>query len=623
MPAKGHERKLVARNGGASHFAGTLRNTGLSRDWQTLRPMLGQRMLSVGALGALSLVSGLIEASILALMANIAAAMVLRGHAVAIATGPLNLHMALREALIAALVMTGLRTVLQLAIAWLPARIAANVQAELRNELFDAFTRASWSAKSLDKEGHFQELMTDQINQAVAAVMYVAAVISTGAMFLALVASAFSLSAMAAAVVLGSAIVLFAAFRPLDRAGRKAASDSSQAYIDQAGGISESVRLAEETEVFGATNAYRSRLAHLIETARNASFHANLTLRIVGGVYQSAIYFIIVGGITVIYFAHAGNLASLGAVVLILVRASSYGQQLQSSNHAIIQVMPYLDRLFGSIERYRASAPNPGSFPLPEIQTISFERVSFSYQAGRPVLHDISFDVQGGETIGVIGPTGAGKSTLSQLLLRLRDPDAGAYLLNGIPTSAFRRDDWHEKVAYVSQEPRLFTGTVADNIRFFRDVGQAEIEHAARLAHIHEDIETMPAGYATVIGQQADAVSGGQRQRICLARALVGQPRLLVLDEATNALDLASEAAVQASLVGLRGSLTVFIIAHRLSVLRICDRVLVIEDGRLSTFATVDELARTDDFYKRASSLVDAHTPPSLSESLPQPAVRP
>ena len=585
--------------------------------------MLGQRMLPVAVLGALSLVAGLIEAAILALMANIAAAMVLKGHAVAVATGPLNLHMALREALIAALAITVLRTVLQLAIAWLPARIAANVQAELRDELFDAFARASWSVKSLDKEGHFQELMTDQINQAVGAVMNVAAVISAGAMFLALIASAFSLSAMAAAVVLGSAIVLFAAFRPLDRAGRKAASDSSQAYIDQAGGISESVRLAEETEVFGATGAYRSRLARLIEAARNASFHANLTLRIVGGVYQSAIYFIIVGGIAVIYFAHAGNLASLGAVVLILVRASSYGQQLQSSNHAIIQVMPYLDRLFGSIERYRASAPNPGSSPLPEIRTIAFEHVSFSYRAGRPVLHDITFDVQGGETIGVIGPTGAGKSTLSQLLLRLRDPDAGAYLLNNIPASSFRRDDWQGKVAYVPQEPRLFTGTVADNIRFFRDVEQAEIERAARLAYIHEDIERMPAGYATVIGQQADAVSGGQRQRICLARALVGQPRLLVLDEATNALDLASEAAVQASLAGLRGSLTVFIIAHRLSVLRICDRVLVIEGGRLSAFGTLDELARTDDFYKRASSLVDAHTPPSLSELLPQPAVHP
>jgi ATP-binding cassette subfamily B protein len=614
-------RRRARTTGGASPLKRTIRSTRLYRDWLKLRPMLGQRLLPVGVLGGLSLVGGMIEASILALMANIAAAMVLRGRAVVIDIGPLNLHMALRVALMAALAMTALRTALQLAIAWLPAHIAANVQAELRNELFDAFARASWSVKSLDKEGHFQELMTNQINQAVGAVMNVAAVISAGAMFLALVASAISLSAIAAAVVLASAIALFAAFRPLDRAGRKAARESSQAYIDQAGGISESVRLAEEAEVFGVTSAYRSRMAKLVAAARNASFRANLTLRIVSGVYQSAIYFIIVGGITGIYFAHAGNLASLGAVVLILVRASSYGQQLQGANHAIIQVMPYLDRLFGSIDRYRASAPKPGSSRLPEVQTIEFRRVSFSYRAGQPVLHDITFEVRGGETVGIIGPTGAGKSTLSQLLLRLREPDSGTYLLNGQAVRAFASDDWHQKVAYLSQEPRLFTGSVADNIRFFREIEQADIEKAARLAYIHDEIQKMPAGYATLIGQQADAVSGGQRQRICLARALAGQPRILVLDEATNALDLASEAAVQASLAGLRGSMTVFIIAHRLSLLRICDRVLVIEGGRVSAFGSLDELARTDHFYRRVASLVDAHTPRGCPDALTQTVV--
>ncbi len=570
--------------------------------------MLGRRLFPVAALGALSLIGGLIEASILALMANIAAAMVIKGPHVIIKLGPLDTHMALRVALGAAIAMTALRTIVQLFIAWLPARIAANVQAELRNELFDAFTHASWSVKSLDKEGHFQELMTDQINQAVGAVMNVAALISSGAMFVALVASAVSLNAVAAGAVLGSAIALFAAFRPLDSAGRKASSESSQAYINQAGGISESVRLAEEAEVFGVSTAYRDRMAKLISEARNASFRANLTLRLVGSVYQSAIYLIIVGGIAAIYFAHAGKLASLGAVVLILVRASSYGQSLQSSNHAIVQVLPYLDRLYGSIERYRASAPSYGSTHLPDLRNITFEHVTFSYREGQPVLRDVSFDVEAGETIGVIGPTGAGKSTLSQLVLRLREPAEGGYLLNGQPANTLAPDDWHQKVAYLSQEPRLFTGTVADNIRFFRDIEQADVEKAARLAYIHEDIKRMPAGYSTVIGQQADAVSGGQRQRICLARALAGEPRILVLDEPTSSLDLASEAAVQAALARLHGSVTIFIIAHRLSVLRICDRVLVVEGGRISAFAPLAELARTDAFYRRVSSLVDGRT---------------
>ena len=178
-------------------------------------------------------------------------------------------------------------------------------------------------------------------------------------------------------------------------------------------------------------------------------------------------------------------------------------------------------------------------------------------------------------------------------------------MINGVPARNFDHADWQTAVAYVSQEPRLYRGTVADNIRFFRNIGIDAVEQAARLAHVHGEIMAMPEGYNTVIGQQADAVSGGQRQRICLARALVGQPKVLILDEPTSALDLASEAAVEASLAGLHGRVTVFIIAHRLSVLGLCDRVLVLDLGRVRGFAPVSELARSDPFYQKVVSLGD------------------
>ena len=174
--------------------------------------------------------------------------------------------------------------------------------------------------------------------------------------------------------------------------------------------------------------------------------------------------------------------------------------------------------------------------------------MEFAYRPGRLALDGISFTVRAGEAVGVIGPTGAGKSTLVQILLRLRDPDHGDYLINGEQASTWRRSDWQRLVACVPQEPRVFRGTVADNIRYYRDESDAKIERAARLAHVHDDIAAMPAGYSTVIGQRADAVSGGQRQRICLARALLLQPAVLILDEPTSALDLASEVAVRSCL---------------------------------------------------------------------------
>jgi ABC-type multidrug transport system fused ATPase/permease subunit len=553
-------------------------------------------------------VAGLVEAGMLALLADVASEMVLKGQRVSVGIGPISSDLPVGTAIVAALALGVARLVLQLVLAWLPSLIAANVQAELRTELFDAFTRASWAVKSNELEGQFQELMTNQIGMATGVVMNMALTVSGTAMFLALVASAFALSVVVAALVFVSAVALFWAFRPINRAGRTAAHDASQAFIDQAGGISEAVRLAEEAQVFGVIGAYRERMSKLIEVARATTYRSSLTARTVGSLYQSAVYLIIIGGLGGLYVAHAGDLASLGAVILILVRASSYGQQIQSSNHAVIQSVPYLDRLYSALARYRMSAEPDTGLALPVIETLGFDKVTFSYWPGRPVLREVSFQVHGGEAIGIIGPTGAGKSTISQLLLRLRDPETGAYLINGKASQAFSRADWQHKVAYVPQEPRLYRGSVSDNIRFFRDVDERDIERVARLSHVHEEILAMSAGYRTVIGQQADAVSGGQRQRICLARALASEPRILILDEPTSALDLESEAAIEASLAGLHGTMTTFIIAHRLSVLRVCDRVLVLEEGRVSAFAPVTDLAISDAFYQRVATL--AASPP-------------
>jgi ABC-type multidrug transport system fused ATPase/permease subunit len=357
--------------------------------------------------------------------------------------------------------------------------------------------------------------------------------------------------------------------------------------------------MAEEAQIFGAAAAQRQRLGTLTELVRGAFFRYQLSARTILNVYQSLILLLIVCGLTGLYLLGTTHIASLGAVVLMLVRASTYGQQFQGANHFVQQSLPYLDRLDDALKRYRSSTPRDDGRHLDRIKELSFDQVDFAYRPGRPALHRVSLGVEAGEAVGIIGPTGAGKSTLVQLLLRLRDPESGSYLINREPASTWERSDWQQLVAYVPQEPRVFQASVADNIRFFRDANDAAVERAARLAHVHDEIVAMPSGYGTVIGQRADAVSGGQRQRISLARALLQQPDLLVLDEPTSALDLASEAAVQASLGDLRGQVTIFIVAHRLPLLGVCDRVLVLDHGHIEAFATAAELARDDSFYRR------------------------
>jgi ABC-type multidrug transport system fused ATPase/permease subunit len=575
----------------------------LRAGWWRVRPVIAGHHMAILALTGASIAAGLAEAAVLVLVADVAAAMVLQGHHVTAPEHIAGLRLGIGEALMIALALAAVRLILQLLVAWLPARMTAEVQARLRIDLFDAFSRASWATQAGESEGRLQELMSDQVYHASQAVLYLTNSLSAVAMFLVLLVSAFALNPVVALLVLATSIVLFQGLRPIDRLGRSAAKDMSQATMEHASAVSESVRLAQEVQVFGAAPAFRKRVGTIVEMVRVASYRTQLTARVIGTLYQSLVIILIVAGLAGLYLLGTGRLASLGAVVLMLVRASAYGQQFQATNHALIQTMPFLDQVEAAVAAYRLSAPADEGKPLPTIQTLAFDRVTFSYRRAETVLDDVSFEVVAGESVGVIGPTGAGKSTVTQLILRLRDPEAGAYLVNGTPARRFARSDWQGRVAYVPQEPQVFGGSVAENIRFYRDIDDAAIQRAARLAHIHEEIVAMPSGYATVIGQRADAVSGGQRQRICLARALAGQPDVLVLDEPTSALDLASEAAIQASLAELHGRVTLFIVAHRVSILDICDRVLVLEAGRVKAFAPLAELERSNAFYQRVRSL--------------------
>jgi ATP-binding cassette subfamily B protein len=568
--------------------------------------LLGDRRGAVATLAGSSVLSGFAEAGMLVLLTQIAAAIATGERRVHTHMGPLRLDTTVGELLLAALALTTFRLVLQVPLSILPARIGAEVQARLRRDLLHAFTRASWSVQSSDREGHLQETMTSQVIQATGGAVQATTLLTSLITFVVLLISAIVLNLVAAAIVLTVAIALFGLLRPLSALGARRARSLSQAQMEYAGGIGEAIRVAEDTQVFGAAGAQRERIGRQIDAARVLFFRTWVIGRLVPNLYQSMIYLLIVVGLGGLYLAGAGHAASLGAVVLLLVRAGNNGQQAQTSYQGLRQSLPFIERLQAAEERYAQSAPLDGGRLLPRIESLAFERVTFAYRAERPVLSEISFAVAGGEAIGIVGPSGAGKSTLVQILLRLRAQDGGRYLVNGVPAEQFARSEWNRRVAYVAQEPRLVHATVAENIRYFRDLPREAIERAGRLARIHDDVVSWPQGYETVVGPRADAVSGGQQQRICLARALAARPEVLVLDEPTSALDPTSERLIQESLTALKHELTLFIVAHRLSTLDICDRVMVIVDGRLAAFDTTAFLQTHSPYYRTASGLAAA-----------------
>jgi ATP-binding cassette, subfamily B, bacterial len=565
--------------------------------------LIGERRGLVIALAVCSIFAGFTEAGILAIVAEIAASLTGGPAGTHAHVSLFNVHASVGTLIIVAFGFTGLRLLLQIPMSLLPARISADVLSDTRSRLFDAFSRASWTVQSRDREGQLQETVTGQAMQAAGGAIQTTMLITASFQFLVLLVSAIILNPLAALVVGATSVLLFGLLRPLRGRGVRNSRALSSAQVRYAGGIAEANRLAEETHVFGVVAAQRRRVGELVRESQDFFYRAQVITRLITNMYQSLIYVLLVGGLAGLYLLGGRHAGALGGVVLLLLRAGTAGQLVQGAYQGLAQSMPFIERTQEMVRRYDESIPADGSEPLGSVQEIVFDQVSFTYNAGRPVLSDVSFEIREGEAIGVVGPSGAGKSTLVQILLGLRPPSAGRYLVNGVAAEEYRRADWHRQVSYVPQEPRLQHASVAENIRFFRDIPDEDVERAARLARIDEDIRGWSAGYETIVGPRADAVSGGQQQRLCLARALAARPAVLVLDEPTSALDPQSEALISESLHDLKAGLTLFIVAHRMSTLEMCDRVMVIVAGRLVGFDTREHLQQHNPYYRHASQL--------------------
>jgi ATP-binding cassette subfamily B protein len=258
----------------------------------------------------------------------------------------------------------------------------------------------------------------------------------------------------------------------------------------------------------------------------------------------------------------------------------------------IKQSLTDLDKMFGLLEREREVADAPGA-PALQVRegTVRFEGVSFGYEAARPILHELSFEVPAGKTVAVVGPSGAGKSTLARLLFRFYDVNGGRITIDGQDIRQVTQGSLRQAIGIVPQDTVLFNDTVEYNIAYGRPgATRAEVEAAARAAHIHDFIAGTPKGYDTMVGERGLKLSGGEKQRVAIARTLLKNPPILIFDEATSALDSANERAIQAELKSAAAGKTALVIAHRLSTVVDAHRILVLEHGRLVENGTHAEL---------------------------------
>jgi ABC-type multidrug transport system fused ATPase/permease subunit len=258
------------------------------------------------------------------------------------------------------------------------------------------------------------------------------------------------------------------------------------------------------------------------------------------------------------------------------------------------------ERIFEVMDEPEDIVERPGATELPEGGgRVRFEDVRFEYEPGRPVLEDIDLELEPGRTVALIGHTGSGKTTLASLIPRFYDVSSGRIELDGVDVRDLRLTSLRRAIGVISQDPFLFSASVRDNIAFgVADATDLEVEAAARLAQAHEFVEELPQGYDTVIGERGITLSGGQRQRIAIARALIVDPRILILDDATASVDATTEARIRLGLREAMKGRTTLIIAHRLSTIALADELVVLEDGRLAARGTHSELLDTSPVYR-------------------------
>jgi len=384
---------------------------------------------------------------------------------------------------------------------------------------------------------------------------------------------------------------------------------SARAYAQVRNKIGDvSAHLQESISGIRVLKAFRREQSDYdkLDVANAAYRDVNMRTVVQSGLYFPFVEFLSAAAVVIVLWYGGtligGNTLQIGVLVAFIGYLNSFFdplQQLSQLYNTFQASMAAVQKIYTVLDTEPDMLDAPGAVDLPDVRgEVELRGVTFGYDAKKPVLHDVDLRIPAGKTVALVGATGAGKSTVIKLLARFYDPTAGAVLIDGHDLRQVTSSSLREQLAVVPQEAFLFSGSVLDNIRFARPSADAdEVKRVARIVGVHDFVESLPDGYDTEVQEGGSALSTGQRQLISFARALLADPRILILDEATSSVDAESERRIERAMEVLFSGRTSVIVAHRLSTVRYADEILVIDDGRVVERGTHDELVASGGRY--------------------------
>jgi len=481
-------------------------------------------------------------------------------------------------------------------------KITAVYEEKTRGELFKLTAEANWQYLLKQKLGHLETILVTNVKYGSLLLQYISnslMIIASLIIFL-LVAINISWQITLITLILGG--LIFVIFKPFLYKVRRLARENEKINRQTAHHVNENILGMKTIKVMSASSQivdkakeYFKILRELIIKTSFLSIATDALIQPIGLIFVFIIF-------AVSYKTNAFNFAALAAIIYLIQRIFSYAQQLQSTLYAMTSSASYVNIMLeyrDEVVKNKEIDDGANTFKFNDY--LEFKNVDFYYNHEKQILANVNFTLKKGEMVGLIGPSGAGKTTIVDIMLRLFSPVKGEILIDNENINKIDINEWRKNIGYVSQDIFLKNDTIANNIKFYNDlITDEEMATAAKMANIYDFIQTCPDKFATVIGERGLLLSAGQRQRIVIARILARRPEILILDEATSALDNESEVQIQKVIENLKNKVTVLLIAHRLSTVINCNRLLILQNGEIKEQGSPEELLldRKSYFYK-------------------------